>query len=61
MIATIAIMRGYNIHDDEVKTLIFACLTGDSALDILKQGEIQIGKNRNFFIKKSPRISSNKN
>lgn len=49
MIATIAIMRGYNIHDDEVKTLIFACLTGDSALDILKQGEIQIGKKQELL------------
>ncbi|SUV11504.1 Uncharacterised protein [Cytobacillus firmus] len=31
-------MRGYDLKDDQVKTFIFVCLTGQSASDILKTG-----------------------
>lgn len=43
MVATIAYMKGYNVRDDKVKTIVFTCLTGKSATDILKGTGIQIG------------------
>ncbi len=42
MIAGIAILRGYNIHDDQVKTLICLCLVGNTISDVLKQVGIKI-------------------
>ena len=44
MIAAIAYMCGHNIRSDQVKTLIFVCLTGNSAVDILKDIGIEAGK-----------------
>lgn len=44
MIAAIARMGGYNLHDDRVKTLVIACLCGNEVKEILKQAGIQIGK-----------------
>ena len=44
MIAAIARMGGYDLHDDRVKTLIIACLCGNEVKEILKQAGIQIGK-----------------
>lgn len=43
MIATIASMRGYDLKDDQVRTLVYVSLTGQSAADILKQSGIKIG------------------
>jgi len=43
MIAAIAHMRGYDLKDDQVKTFVFVCLTGQSASDILKQAGIKLG------------------
>ncbi len=43
MIAAIAHMRGYDSRDDQVKTFVFVCLTGQSASDILKQAGIKAG------------------
>lgn len=43
MIAAIAHMRGYDLKDDQVKTFVFVCLTGQSASDILKQAGIKAG------------------
>lgn len=43
MIASIAYMRGYDLKDDQVKTFIFACLTGQSAADVLKSAGINLG------------------
>ncbi|MFP3667767.1 EcsC family protein [Priestia sp. SIMBA_032] len=37
MVAAIAYMRGYDIKDDQVKTLAFIALTGQAAGDILKE------------------------
>lgn len=37
MVAAIAYMRGYDIKDDQVKTLAFIALTGQAASDILKE------------------------
>lgn len=44
MIAAIARMGGYDLHDDRVKTLVIACLCGNEVKEILKQAGIQIGK-----------------
>jgi EcsC protein family len=44
MIAAIAYMGGYDLNDDKVKTLIYACLAGNSAKDIFKQSGIVVGK-----------------
>lgn len=43
MIAAIAYMGGHNVHDDRVKTLVFVCLIGDAAKDVLKDMGIVIG------------------
>lgn len=55
MIAAIAYMRGYNLKDDQVKTLVFVALTGQAATDILKQAGITIGSKVGInLIKKMP-------
>jgi hypothetical protein len=43
MISTIAHMRGYDLKDDQVKTFVFVCLTGQAATDILKQAGVKLG------------------
>lgn len=43
MIAAIAHIGGHNIKDDRVKTLVYACLTGNAAKDIIKDAGIVIG------------------
>jgi uncharacterized protein (DUF697 family) len=45
MIATLAHMGGYDLHDDRVRTLVYACTAGNGAKDILKNAGIIIGKN----------------
>ena len=55
MIAAIAHMRGYDLKDDQVKTFVFVCLTGQSASDILKQAGIRFGTQLSkALIKKIP-------
>lgn len=55
MIATIAYMGGYNVKDDRVKTMVYACLCGDSAKQILKDVGIDIGQKLTVsLIKKIP-------
>lgn len=44
MIAAIAQMGGYDVRDDKVKSLIFACLAGNAAKEVLKDVGIQVGK-----------------
>ena len=43
MIAAIAHMGGHDIKDDRVKSLVYACLTGNAAKDILKDIGIVVG------------------
>lgn len=43
MIAAIAHIGGHDIKDDRVKTLVYACLTGNAAKDIIKDAGIVIG------------------
>lgn len=43
MIAAIAHMGGHDIKDDRVKSLVYVCLAGNSAKDILKDAGIIVG------------------
>ena len=43
MIAAIAAMRGYNVLEDKVKTLVYVCLVGNTAGDLVKQAGIKAG------------------
>jgi uncharacterized protein (DUF697 family) len=43
MIASIAHMGGHDLKDDRVKSLVYACLTGNAAKEILKDIGIVIG------------------
>ncbi|WP_261381489.1 EcsC family protein [Paenibacillus cremeus] len=43
MIAAIAYIGGHNIRDDKVKSLVYMCLCGNGAKDILKEAGIVIG------------------
>ncbi|MCR4812810.1 MAG: EcsC family protein [Bacteroidales bacterium] len=56
MIATIAALRGYDIHDDRVKTLVYLCIIGNSAGDIVKQVGIR-GTEQLVVKKLLPKIS----
>ena len=44
MIAAIAKMGGYDLKDDKVKSMVYLCLVGSSASDVLKQTGIAIGE-----------------
>ena len=41
MIVAIAVIRGYDVHSEEVKTLVFLCIVGNSIGDVLKQAGIK--------------------
>jgi hypothetical protein len=43
MIAAMAHMGGYDLRDDRVKTLVYACLCGNAAKDVLKSVGITLG------------------
>jgi uncharacterized protein (DUF697 family) len=44
MIAAIAYIGGYDIKDDRVKSLVYLCMTGNAAKDIVKDIGIVFGK-----------------
>ncbi len=44
MIAAIAYIGGHDVKDDCVKTLVYVCLTGNGAREILKDAGVVIGK-----------------
>ena len=44
MIAAIAHINGYDIYSDQVRTIAYACLTGSSAANILKNVGIKISE-----------------
>lgn len=56
MIAVIAALRNYNIYDDRVKTLVYLCVVGNAAGDIIKQAGIK-GSNQIAVKKLLPKIS----
>lgn len=43
MIAAIAIVGGYDVRDDKVKALVYACLAGDAVKETLKGVGVAIG------------------
>ena len=43
MISAIAHMGEYDLNDDRVKTLVYACLAGNAAKDVLKDIGIVVG------------------
>ncbi|MBL7905432.1 MAG: EcsC family protein [Bacteroidales bacterium] len=43
MIAAIAYMGGYDLRDDRVKSLVYVCLAGNMAKDILQEAGISAG------------------
>ncbi|MBR0282037.1 MAG: EcsC family protein [Oscillibacter sp.] len=44
MIATIAQMGGFDTHADQVQSLVYVCLTGSAAADIMKKSGIKVGE-----------------
>jgi len=44
MIGSIAHLAGYDLKDDKVKTMIYVCLVGNSANEILKNAGIEVSK-----------------
>ena len=44
MVAAIAHMGGFDIQDDRVKTLVYVCLVGNKAQQILKQAGVSFGR-----------------
>jgi hypothetical protein len=44
MIAAIAVMGGYDLRDDKVKSIVYLCMAGNGAKDILKDIGIVIGR-----------------
>ncbi|MFC0176375.1 EcsC family protein [Vibrio breoganii] len=43
MIAAIAHMSGYDLNDDKVKTMVYACLTGNAIKELLKDVGMELG------------------
>ena len=43
MIAAIAHMGGYNLRDEKVKMLVYSCLVGNFAKDLLQESAIRLG------------------
>lgn len=44
MIAAIAHLAGHDLRDDKVKTMVYVCLIGNGAAEILKNVGIEVGK-----------------
>ncbi len=42
MIATLAVMGGYNVTDDEVQTLVYVCLVDTSVVDLCKKAGVNV-------------------
>ena len=44
MVAALARMGGYDVSSDQVRTLVYVCLTGTAAADILKSSGVRLGE-----------------
>ena len=42
MIVAIAIIRGYDVESEEIRTLVFLCIIGNSIGDVLKQAGVKV-------------------
>lgn len=55
MIAALAVLGGYDVHSDEVQTLVYLCLVGSSLTDVVKSTGIKIAnKVTTNMLKKLP-------
>jgi len=55
MVAAIAIIRGYDLNDDEVQTFVYGCMVKKAMSDIFKQGGVQVANKVSInAIKKIP-------
>ena len=55
MIAAVAKMGGFDVSDDHVQTMVYACLTGTSLADVVKDAGVTVGvKTLTAAIKKIP-------
>ncbi len=43
MVAAIALIRGYDLRDDEVQTFVYSCLVGNAIADTFKNTGVQVG------------------
>ena len=43
MIAAVAEIRGHDIHSDQVRTFVLACLCGTSVMDVVKDFSVMVG------------------
>ena len=43
MVATLAKLGGYDVKEDQVQTMVYVCLVGSAALDVLKDAGVQVG------------------
>jgi hypothetical protein len=55
MIGAIAIMGGYDLHDDEVQTMVYLCLVKSSITDVCKSAGVKIANKVSLsLLKKLP-------
>ena len=55
MIAALACMGGYDVHSDQVQTLVYLCLVGSSVTDVCKSTGIKIANKMSLvMLKKLP-------
>lgn len=43
MVAALAVLGGYDVHEDQVQTAVYVCMAGSAAADVLKDAGIQVG------------------
>lgn len=61
MIAAIAVMRGYDLKDDQIRTFVYIALTGKAAGEMVRQTGIQVGQKLTItMIKKIPAVTVQK-
>lgn len=43
MVAALAKLGGYDVREDQVQTMVYVCLAGSAASDVLKEAGVQVG------------------
>lgn len=43
MVAALAVLGGYDVHEDQVQTAVYLCMAGGAAADVLKDVGVQVG------------------
>lgn len=55
MVASLAVIGGYNLNDDEVQTLVYLCLVKTSISDVCKSAGVQVANKMTLnLLKKLP-------